>query len=180
MADARRLICHGDTPGAAVRSIDARIERTAARLALTYTIEGELAALRIPAEAERRMVERLWQHTCFELFVRSTDAAQYHELNFSPSRQWAAYAFARYREGEALNTEGLDPAITVRRGPHKLELDATLRLDRLSPLYASGALSIGLSAVIEGADGSLSYWALAHPVGKPDFHHRDTFNHSLE
>jgi hypothetical protein len=29
--------------------------------------------------------------------------------------------------------------------------------------------------VIEAADGSLSYWALRHPPGKPDFHHRDAF-----
>ncbi len=31
---------------------------------------------------------------------------------------------------------------------------------------------IGLSAVIETADGQLSYWALAHPRAQPDFHHR--------
>ena len=32
---------------------------------------------------------------------------------------------------------------------------------------------IGLSAVIETTDGALSYWALAHPAEKPDFHHPD-------
>ena len=30
-------------------------------------------------------------------------------------------------------------------------------------------------AVIEAVDGSVSYWALAHPAGKPDFHHPDGF-----
>jgi hypothetical protein len=34
---------------------------------------------------------------------------------------------------------------------------------------------LGLSAVIEDTRGSLSYWALAHPPGKPDFHHADGF-----
>jgi hypothetical protein len=34
---------------------------------------------------------------------------------------------------------------------------------------------LGLSAVIEDLDGVLSYWALRHPPGKPDFHHPDTF-----
>jgi len=29
---------------------------------------------------------------------------------------------------------------------------------------------LGISAVIEEADGTKSYWALAHPDGKPDFH----------
>ena len=29
--------------------------------------------------------------------------------------------------------------------------------------------------VIEELDGTKSYWALAHPPGKPDFHHPDCF-----
>jgi hypothetical protein len=36
-------------------------------------------------------------------------------------------------------------------------------------------LRLGLSAVIEDDNGSLSYWALKHPSGKPDFHHPDAF-----
>jgi hypothetical protein len=36
-------------------------------------------------------------------------------------------------------------------------------------------LRLGLSAVIEDIDGRLSYWALKHPPGKPDFHHPDSF-----
>ena len=33
--------------------------------------------------------------------------------------------------------------------------------------------SLGLSAILEEADGTISYWALAHPPGRPDFHHPD-------
>jgi hypothetical protein len=29
--------------------------------------------------------------------------------------------------------------------------------------------------VIEDQSGGVSYWALAHPPGKPDFHHADGF-----
>jgi hypothetical protein len=29
--------------------------------------------------------------------------------------------------------------------------------------------------VIEAIDGTLSYWALAHAPGSPDFHHLDCF-----
>jgi hypothetical protein len=32
-----------------------------------------------------------------------------------------------------------------------------------------------LAAVIEDTRGDKSYWALAHPPGKADFHHSDTF-----
>lgn len=34
---------------------------------------------------------------------------------------------------------------------------------------------VGISAVIEELDGTKSYWALAHPPGKPDFHHPACF-----
>jgi hypothetical protein len=34
---------------------------------------------------------------------------------------------------------------------------------------------LGLAAVIEGMDGQKSYWSLAHPPGKPDFHRAESF-----
>ena len=34
---------------------------------------------------------------------------------------------------------------------------------------------MGLSAVIEEKDGTVSWWALAHPEGPPDFHHDACF-----
>ena len=40
---------------------------------------------------------------------------------------------------------------------------------------AGGPLRIGLCAVIEEKSGALSYWALRHPPGRPDFHHRRAF-----
>jgi hypothetical protein len=33
--------------------------------------------------------------------------------------------------------------------------------------------------VIEETNGNKSYWALAHPAGKPDFHHADGFAYEL-
>ncbi len=36
-------------------------------------------------------------------------------------------------------------------------------------------LKLALSAVVEDDSGTLSYWALKHAPGKPDFHHSDGF-----
>lgn len=117
----------------------------------------------------------MWQHTCFEVFIRAGASAAYHELNFSPSREWAAFAFERYREGAPLMDEALDPRIAVRVAEGKIALEASVRLDRLWPAYADAPLTLGLSAVIQDRGGALSYWALRHPAGKPDFHHADAF-----
>ena len=66
----------------------------------------------------------------------------------------------------------LDPAIVVRRGGGRLELDAEIGPELLPP---GRLLRLGLSAVLEAVDGTLSYWAFRHPPGMPDFHHIDAF-----
>ena len=95
----------------------------------------------------------------------------YHEFNFSPSREWAACAFRGYRDGGELEV-AVAPGIVVRRTGHRLELGAGVRPDCLPP---GRSLRLGLSAVVEDTGGVLSYWALRHPPGKPDFHHADAF-----
>ena len=157
-----------------MRSIEARVARTrAGTLSLTYTASGLIDRLRVPAPRAPHIAERLWEHTCFEVFIRVKGETAYHELNFAPSGAWAAFAFGRYREGAVLAGAALAPGIVVRRDAETLTLDATVDLTRLSPRHAGAALALGLSAVIEDQDGTLSYWALGHPPGKPDFHHPD-------
>jgi len=170
------LICHPETRGGAARSILARVARTAdGILTVRYLLEGDLDRLRVPRAREPRIAERLWEHTCCEIFVAREGSPAYHEFNLAPSGEWAAYAFVRYRDGRILAEEALHPRIAVRRTPEGLDLDATVGLGDLSPAYLGARLSLGLSAVIEDDSGSLSYWALRHPAGPPDFHHPDSF-----
>jgi hypothetical protein len=55
-------------------------------------------------------------------------------------------------------------------GPSRFALSAVLQDSRLG---ARAPERMGLTAVIEEADGTRSFWALAHPPGEPDFHHPD-------
>jgi hypothetical protein len=127
----------------------------------------------------RRGVD-LWRRTCFEAFVRIEGRPEYHELNFAPSGEWAAYAFRSYRDGAPVVDDGLAPRVAVRVGPERIELDADVELGRLSPSYAGARLRLALAAVVEAADGRISYWAIVHPPGRPDFHHADSFAIVLE
>lgn len=147
-----------------VERIVVEVGRTAAR----YVLEGRL---RVPSARVPRIAEGLWRHTCCELFVRRPGEQGYREFNFSPSGEWAAYSFTRYREGALLRDNALDPRIIARHTDGKLELEAHIDLE--------GSLLIGLSAVVEDQNGTLSYWALQHPPGKPDFHHPDSFAHEV-
>jgi hypothetical protein len=178
---AAALIRHPESRGNAVRGIGARVRRMpGGTLAVTYVLEGDLERLRVPAPQPPRFAHGLWRHTCCEIFIARKGLPAYHEFNLAPSGEWAAYAFARYREHapfahEQGDAEELNPRIALRAGARKLELDALIRLDRLSPVHSGASLSLALSAVIEDRDGLLSYWALRHPPGKPDFHHTDAF-----
>jgi hypothetical protein len=139
-------------------------------LMLTYIVSGaEHQKLPEWTSPERR--DRLWEKTCFELFVQPARAETYVELNFSPSTQWAAYQFERYREGMRDFPLVIEPHI--QRGD--VEAGYVIEVDLDLSQFPNLALQIGLSAVIEEIDGTKSYWALAHPPGKPDFHHRDCF-----
>ena len=170
------LVTNATSPQQVVRGIDVIVDaRESRRLVFSYTVVADLHRLLIPmAEAPRR-VDELWKHTCFEAFFGMKGSATYYEFNFSPSRQWAAYGFGGYRVPGPMDLDWEAPRISVEETTDRLTLTAAVRFDRLPLIRAGAALRIGLSAVMEAADGALSYWALKHPSDKPDFHHPDSF-----
>jgi len=170
------LKCHLETPTRAVIGIEMSVGLTqAGEIALSYILRGELDRLLIPTPRTPCRRDGLWRHTCFESFIAVENSAAYLEFNFSPSGEWAAYAFRGYRDGGPIESDDLDPKIVVRREADTLELSAVIRLDRLSAIPSDATIPLGVSAVVEELDGSVSYWALKHPPGKPDFHHPDNF-----
>ena len=175
------LECHPSKYPEAVRAIQVLVRRSAsAELQTTFCLDGDFSRISVPAPGGVPSINtQLWRHTCFEVFISVEGQPAYHEFNFAPSGEWAAYAFAGYREGGPLISEMLRPRIAVRSADNRLELDGLVRLDLLSAIHARASLRIGLSAVIEAGDG-FSYWALRHPKDKPDFHHAGGFALSLE
>jgi len=139
-------------------------------LVVRYAIVGELDRLRIPAAGASLDPERLWEHTCCELFVAPALGESYVEWNFSPSGQIARFAFSAYRERiTSAPATVAGPAVTVQDGALVLEARVPL-----PPDFGETAL-MSLSAVLEDAGGALSYWALRHPCDRPDFHHPEGF-----
>jgi hypothetical protein len=165
------LRLHLDSLCTAATKIEAEIARPRpASLILSYVISGRISGLRLPPVVTAARTDELWRHTCFEAFVRSSSGPGYYEFNFSPSTQWAAYQFGGYRSGMRVATEIGAPRIEVRSSAETYTLQAALEFDGLS-----SPLHLGLSAVLEETNGRKSYWALAHPPGKADFHHADCF-----
>lgn len=155
-----RLIPHPDHPPSAGTLVIASAVRSGDLLSLAFAVAGGKRPLTVAAGTGR--TDELWRHTCFEAFIRGEDAG-YREFNFSPGGAWAAYRFDGYREGMRdaaaspnMNWPGDTGTVSVTVG-------------------VPGDWRVGLTAIIEEADGTKSYWALSHPAGEPDFHHPDCF-----
>ena len=171
-----RLIPHPFTPASAVSEVIAEIARTEeGMVVIRFSASGEVRKLRIPESvryASRQ--DGLWQTTCFEAFVAPSGGTAYAELNFAPSTGWAAYRFPSYRDGR----EDLPlptPHFDVELLPDRLEVTVAVDVSEMAELTATDQWRANIAAVIEEADGTKSYWALAHPAGDPDFHHPDCF-----
>lgn len=176
----RALKLHPESRCAAVAGIAVEAARPRpGALHLRYLVTGETGGLSLPPAAAPARAEGLWRHTCFEAFVRAELGAgpggPYYEFNLAPSTRWAAYRFGGYRDGMSPASELSAPAVETASSGAGFELRTALELERLPDLPADLPWRLGLSAVIEESGGRLSYWALAHPPGAPDFHHADCF-----
>ncbi len=164
---------HPATPCTAVDSLWVTVAGTPGRLTLRCELAGDLARLRIPPPAASpQATDGLWRHTCFEAFVGVPQTTAYREFNFAPSGHWAIYDFEAERVRAADAPLSAAPQIAFDREANTLTLTATLDPALVPDSSSPQAALLGLSAVIETADGQLSYWALAHPKPAPDFHAR--------
>ncbi len=169
------LKLHPDSLSSAATHIDVDVAPRAGGLVFSYIVAGKISHLRIPSATAAARTDELSRHTCYEAFVRTSADESYYEFNFSPSTQWAAYHFNGYRSGMRVATEISPPVIQTQSNATSYTLQAVLKLGLLPSLPSAAAWRLGLSAVIEDTSGRKSYWALAHPPGKPDFHHSDCF-----
>ena len=163
-----RLIPHpANTPSASI-AVAASVRRKPSALFLRFRVDG-VGGVRWPPPGHGERRDELWRTTCFEAFLRPVGGTAYVEVNASPSTDWAAYAFDGYRVG----MRHTDVAVSVRPdgpGAWKVAIDLSA-----IPDLAAAPIDLSLTAVIERVDGSIGYFALNHPSGKPDFHHADCF-----
>jgi hypothetical protein len=168
------LICHPDTPARAVDAIAVEIILSFDDgFALNFIVDGRIADIVLPPGDGQLVIadsatDGLWQGTCFEAFLTEEGQPDYTEFNYAPDGRWACYQFDDYRS--LLRSDELAPWDMAA------ERSATRYALRIEPgIFPDTGSKLALSAVIEELDGTKSYWALAHPPGKPDFHHPDCF-----
>jgi hypothetical protein len=171
-----RLLPHPSQAAAAIHAVRAAVtlERPAAQLLISFRVEGDISRVKIPAKVAALRADGLWQHTCFEAFLRADADDAYYEFNFSPSGAWAAYRFSGRRAGRE-SPELAAPRIELATDEDVVEMTASIAFAGLHLLAGTPLIHLGLAAVIESPDGRLGHWALAHRSAAPDFHDPESF-----
>jgi hypothetical protein len=146
-----------------VRAVTASVAATPQGCEVEFQLDGAMAGVVLPAAAPPERRDNLWQTTCFEIFWQPLGEKSYREFNLSPSGQWAAYDFDSFREGMR-DAPVHAIAISCSHDDAGLVLRASIAADLPDPAQ------VALNAVVEQADGTKQYWALAFPPGKPEFH----------
>jgi hypothetical protein len=165
-------------------AVDGWIRRQGEQLTVTYRLHDPAQTLAIPPLAPfPHRCDELWQATCVELFLALPGQESYRELNLSPSGDWAVYRLEDYRQG--LTPDPAWSALPLRRkdadgnGNGNGNGDGILELQLGTPLppelAAAPELEVAITAVLQGRDGTCSYWALLHPGPEADFHRRESF-----
>lgn len=187
------------------------LERTADFWRLEYQLYGLLestaavlspAARKWPRQATR--VDGLWRTSCCELFLAQPDTPAYLEFNFSPTGDWAAYAFESPRQNRRAHVwEGAAPHIWCDQrawdrsssiaptgpGPSsptgRSSVLITVRVSLPTQAvcgYETGLL--GLSVIThtgahtrDDTGEGVTHWALRHGGPHADFHRRADYLH---
>jgi hypothetical protein len=174
-----QLLPHPESAAGPVRQFEATAEYAPdGALKLAWRLAADLSHLRVPQAVAPATADGLWHHTCFEAFVADPHSQGYLELNFSPSGEWAAYGFRSYRTGGSPLPLKKPPTANWRRTADELTLTVDFRMDDLPGPPGPRppvTVRVSLAAVVEDDQGALTYWALRHPAGKPDFHHAEAF-----
>lgn len=170
------LLIHPSQRGSPVRSISACVVRHQDdTLAFAFRCEARMTEMAIPSPRRAGHADGLWRHTCCEAFLTVPGSKAYHEFNFSPSGEWAHYAFTDIRcRNPDVPSLPCPPMVRFCQDGQGFELSAEVPAANLS--FAHGqVLLLGIAAVIEDFAGQCTHWALTHAGAAPDFHCRQTF-----
>jgi len=165
-------------PTLEIKGTVARIDN---HIAVQYVVRGDdVKNILFPAPSSiPTRKDDLWKATCFEFFLAIKNQPQYWEFNMSPSGNWNVYAMDAYRQvnmrEEIVFTQ---LPFEFRKTNAGVFLDISVDLNPI--IQPENILEIGITTIIQTADGTETYWALAHPGPHADFHLRDSFTLVVE
>lgn len=117
--------------------------------------------------------EDLWKSTCFEIFLKNRESADYYEFNFNSKGDWNLFYFSNYRERHKNLENVVDVSLVIEKNLNRTILIYRFDLKKLEHLKIP--CQINISSVIK-TKAEISYWSQKHNGTKPDFHDPENFS----
>jgi hypothetical protein len=142
-------------------------------LFISYKLTGDIEKIELGREPRHERVIKLWEKTCFELFIKN-NRDEYMEFNFSPVFEWNAFFFPK--KGEALTEwKKMDSVkFDILDSLDVFEVIVEINKKKFPENFFEGCQA-GITTVIKEKTGNLSYWALSHHDQRPNFHNFKSF-----
>ena len=170
-----RLGCYSAAEQAPEVQVTAAMSLHSERLQLEFEVIGQIGTLKLPATGPVGRADGLWTSTCFELFLASSGAPGYLEVNVSPDRRWTLYLFDDYRTGMRPAPTAGEPAIRASTADNRYQLSFEIASAELKTFSNGGDCSLNLCTILADSNDRLHYYTLDTAGLPPDFHNRNSF-----
>lgn len=149
-------------------TLEGQLDLSKDQVNLSWVLGGDTSLLEredFGPSLERKI--GLWNQTCFEYFIKSSESDHYLEFNFSTEGSWNAFHFRTYRGELQEELSFKTPKITY--------LEQTYQVTFQRDEFPSGFLHLGINqvqftAILKTMDGKTFHMAPEHPEEAPDFH----------
>lgn len=131
-------------------------------LQVDFQLPADIGQTVWPAYDRLQRQDRLWESTCFELFLKDAVGPGYLEINLSPSGGWNVYAFTGYRQ---------DMQVSNRLVVDSIMQETGRRLTALLSWQGTPMTRVQLNAacILEASTGQPAFFSIEHGT-RPDFH----------
>ncbi len=156
-----------------IHRVDSDIKILNNNLNLKFILTGNLEKIIIENNSKNpKRKDKLWEKTCFELFIAEKNKKEYIEFNFSTSGDWNAFIFEDYRKNQKEFYGISNVQISTEKSEEKIEINTDVIFSK-NIIYRN--IIIQLSAILQHKNSEKSFWAIMHSGLKPDFHQFDCF-----
>lgn len=150
---------------------------------LVFKLMGDLTHLDLGDYTPyKKRVMKLWEKSCFEMFIKDQNSDRYIEFNFSPNFAFNAFYFNHYRSEltEWNKIQYADIKIDILNSIDHFTLMAKIPLKPLEvELSEMNNLRFSTTAVLLNKDGEKNYWAIDHLDHVPNFHLFDSIKYKF-
>lgn len=108
---------------------------------------------------------KLWEQTCFEVFIQPVGGSRYFEINLTAQKAWNVFEFTDYRSPQPPQEFAKAEMLNFTVGEQQLKAQIKFAEENFEKIK----LSICAVVMLNGLP--VTYWSTKHTDQKPNFHH---------